>query len=348
MSKRIFKIDDVARLAGVSTMTVSRVLSDKGKVAAKTRERVLQSARDLGYTANPLARGLRGGRSNIAGLVVQDLSNPYFNEIVLGVSEAISGGGTDLLLYTSSNDPKREKQRVQSLSSGLADGMIIISPYGSRPTLELAERSRVPVVFVNYWGDTPDLPRVNAENYHGARAATEHLLALGHRRVALITGRPDIPTAPERPDGLERHRGYRDALMDAGVALDRRLVVPGGLHQPQGRDAGRELLNLAEPPTAIFAANDFCAFGVMEAVQEKGLRVPEDISVVGFDDIRQAAQVSPALTTVHHPLELMGKTAAKLLLELVAGVEPSERRVELPSELTYRSTTAPPRERDSG
>ena len=321
-------------------MTVSKALNGRDRISEETRARVLAAAHELGYVANAAARSLRGGRTNLLGLLVQDLSNQYFAEIVRGASEAIRERALDLVLYTSSNDPERERARVATLSSGVSDGLIIVAPHGSPGLLEQLQHSRVPVVLINAW-DVDDLPTVNPENRLGARAATEHLLTLGHRRIGFVTGRPDSPLSPERPDGLMRLHGYRDALAGAGLVFDETLLHPGGLHVPQGRAAGHALLALPEAPTAIFAANDFCAFGVIEAARERGLRVPEDLSVVGFDDVPMAAQVQPALTTVHHPLHDLGQRAATLLLDLLAGAAPA-RHVELPSRLVVRHSTGPP------
>ena len=335
-------LSDVARLAGVSSNTVSRVVHARGPISEATRQKVSKAIADLGYVANSAARSLRGGKTNVVGLVIQDLSNQYFAEIVHGASEAIRSGGFDLMLYTSSNDPVKERERVVTLSSGLSDGLLIVAPHGSRSSLDLAERSRVPVVLINYWNPSTQLARVNADNYLGARQATEYLLELGHRRIGFITGRPDHSSAPERPDGFERFRAFQDALEQEGVLLDRRLVVPGGLHQPQGRAAGHELLEVPDPPTAIFAANDFCAFGVIEAVRERGLRVPDDVSVIGFDDVPMASQVHPPLTTVRHPLHDLGQTAVQRLIQLIRGHTLEHPEVVLPSSLMIRGSSAPP------
>lgn len=321
-------------------MTVSKALNGRDRISEETRARVLAAASELGYVANAAARSLRGGRTDILGLLVQDLSNQYFAEIVRGASEAIRERGLDLVLYTSSNDPERERQRVATLSSGVSDGLIIVAPHGSPGLLDQLQHSRVPVVLINAW-NAGDVPTVNPENTLGARAATEHLLALGHRRIGFVTGRPDSPLSPERPDGVMRLTGYRQGLAAAGLPFDETLLHPGGLHLRQGREAGHALLDLPDPPTAIFAANDFCAFGVIEAAHERGLRVPEDLSVVGFDDVPLAAQVQPALTTVHHPLSDLGHQAATLLLDLLSD-SARERHIELPSRLVVRHSTAPP------
>jgi LacI family transcriptional regulator len=335
-------VHDVARAAGVSAGAVSQVMNGRGRISEATRARVLRAASDLGYVPNATARGLRVGRTNLLGLLVQDLSNPYFAEIVFGASATIGGFGHDLVLYTSSDDPERERDRVLALSSGVADGVIVVSAHGQAGTVRAAERSSVPMVMVNFWEPTSKLPRVNAENRVGARTATTHLLELGHERIAFLHGKPDATTHPPRPDGQERYRGYLEALEAAGVALDESLVLHSGLQQHHGWMSGRELLNRPDPPTAIFAANDFCAMGVIQAVKEHGWRVPGDVSVVGFDDIPLAARMHPSLTTVRHPLRPMGAMAVRLLFDLVNRRE-GVSQLELPSELVVRDSTAPPR-----
>ena len=338
--RKAVTVTDVARLAGVSAMTVSKALNGRDRISPETRARVLAAANELGYVANAAARSLRGGRTDILGLLVQDLSNQYFAEIVRGAGEAIRERGLDLALYTSSNDPERERRRVATLSSGVSDGLIIVAPHGSPGLLGQLQHGRVPAVMINAWG-LDDLPTVNPENLLAARAATEYLLDLGHRRVGFVTGRPDSPLSPERPDGVMRLEGYAQALAARGLPLEAELLHPGGLHIPQGREAGHALLSLPGAPTAIFAANDLCAFGVIEAARERGLRVPQDLSVVGFDDVPMAAQVRPALTTVHHPLRELGQRAVKLLLDLLSGAA-QRRQIELPSLLVVRDSTGPP------
>ena len=333
-------ISDVALRAGVSRITVSKALNNQGRISPETRARVLQAATDLGYVANTAARRLRGGRTNLLGVLVQDLGDQYFAEILRGVNDLVRERGLDLVLYTSSNDPGRERERIAALSTGVSDGLIVISPHGSPGLIEQLRLARVPIVLINAWG-LDGVSSVNPDNFFGARAATEHLIGLGHKRIGLIVARPDGSLEPG-PYSLMRQDGYCAALAAAGLPFDPRLVRSGGLGQPTGRAAGMELLSLPERPSAIFAGNDLSAFGVIEAARDCGLRVPDDLSVVGFDDIPMAGQVRPALTTVHQPLVELGRTAAHLLLELLAGATECTT-LELPSTLIVRDSTAPPR-----
>lgn len=334
MSNPPVKLSDVAEHAGVSVMTVSRALNGKPDVSEQARRKVMEAVGALGYVANRSARGLKGGRTNVLGMVVQDLSSQYFTEIVRGASEAANRQGRDLLLYTASYDPEHEQRHIAALSSGLSDGLLVVLPSTSQRYVRSLDNIRVPVVIINYRGVATHLPAVRADNYRGARAATEHLIRLGHRRIGFITGKA------QSGQSSERQRGYREALLNAGLAPDDALVRPGDWSQPRGFIAARELLDLPQVPSAIFAANDFTAFGAIEAVKDGGLRVPGDVSVIGFDDIPMAAGVHPPLTTVRHPLTDIGATAARLLLDLIEEREPVQRQIELPSELIVRQSTA--------
>lgn len=328
-------IADVARLAGVSTAVVSLTLNDRGRVAEVTRQRVKRAAEELGYVANFAARSLRGGRTNLLGVVVHDLTAQYFATIVHGANEAAIRGGRDLVLYTTSADQERERERVGALNSGLADGILIIAPRNSDDYLQTLERSRVPVVLVSPGGLATHLPSVGGDNYGGMRAATQHLIGWGHSRIGFIVGNPK--DEPSR----ERLRAYREGLHEASLPFDASLVIPGNFTVARGFSATEELLNLDDPPSAILAANDLSAFGVIEAVKSRGLRVPDDVSVVGFDDIPMAGQSYPPLTTVRHPLHDMGEQAVKRLLALIEGGTVGTEQLELPSELIVRASTGP-------
>ena len=337
MTDSFATLNDVARLAGVSRMTVSNALNNSGRVSDGTRQRVLKAAEELGYVANFAARSLKGGRTNVLGMVVSDVSSPYFAEIVRGASAGSRRDDRELLISASPADnPAREQARVSLLSGGLSGGLLIVLPRSPSDYLRTLEKSRVPVVLINHRHDDTHLPTVSAENYHGARAATRHLAELGHRRVAFISG------DPLSGQSLERLRGYRDALHEAGLPYAEDLVREGDFTQRRGFAATAELLDLPRPPTAIFTANDISAFGAIEAVKDRGLRVPDDVSVVGFDDIPTASQIHPALTTVRHPLYEIGEQAARLLVSLIEGRPVASRRLELQSALVVRDSTGPP------
>lgn len=333
---------DIAQRAGVSIMTASRALNGRSGVAESTRERVVGIARELGYVANVSARGLVGGRMNILGMVVPDLATQYTGEVVAGAGQAANDLGFDLLLYTTSSDLGRERERSVLLTNGLADGILAVLPQNPENILGALSKSGMPVVIVDHRGSSTNLPAIGVENYNGARLAVEHLVQLGHRRIGFLAGAAGVECSSERL------RGYREGLINAGLAFEDALVRPGEFRQPNGFRATTELLALERPPTAIFAANDLSAFGAIEAIKERGLRVPDDVSVIGFDDIPMASQIYPALTTVRQPLNQMGASAVNLLVSMISGLNPVSKRVSLPTELIVRASTGPvPRKRAS-
>jgi LacI family transcriptional regulator len=322
-------LKDLARLAKVSTVTVSNVLNQRPNVSQETRVRVMEAVQRTGYTANLAARGLAGGRTNILGVVVPDLSTQYLGEIVRGVSAEVRSAGMEMLISTALNT-KSERTQLELLHN-ITDGLILILPHTDDDEIQSLEQEGVPIVMVDHRGSTIKLPAVDVDNYTGSRQATEYLLGLNHSRIGFIAGLYAASSA--------RLRGYKEALLNAGVPFDKTLVVQGNFLQPSGFAAMTKLLELSKPPTAIFAANDLTAFGAMEAIKEHGLRVPDDISVVGFDDIPMASQVYPPLTTVRQPLAEMGVAAVRMMIAKLRGVEPPSKRITLPTELVVRATT---------
>ena len=328
-------IFDVAREADVSYSTVSRVINNKG-VSADKRERVLRAMAELGYVANLQARSLAGGKSNIIGLLVHSLTVEYFGEIARGVDEALSEVQYDLMLYTTHRRKGRESAYVTRLTRNLVDGLLLVLPRNAEAYLETLRLRRFPYVLVDHQGIGSDVPSVGATNWQGGYDGTRYLINLGHRRIGFVTGDMTLGCA------RDRLAGYQQALRDAGLPLDPALVREGDFLQPQGFTCGNELFDLALPPTAIFASNDVSAFGVMEAVRNRGLRIPDDVSIVGFDDIPQAAQVHPSLTTVRQPLAEMGRAAVELLFTYIHEADAAVKRIELPTALIVRQSCQPP------
>lgn len=328
-------IVDVARAAGVSVSTVSRVLNNKPDVAADTRETVLAAIQRLGYVANPSARRLAGGRTGIIGLIVPDITTAYTVEIVRGVGEAVNEAGYDLVLYTvvqRHEGAERERTWLSMLSRGLVDGLVLVLPRSMADELLALSNRGLPIVLIDHRGIDTNLPSVCATNVEGALEATRYLLSLGHQRIGFITG-----TLQYRA-GSDRLAGYRLALAQAGIAFDPTLVVEGDFSRQRGYEGALALMRQPDPPTAIFASNDVSAFGALDALRDLGLRVPEDVSLVGFDDIPAAAEVRPSLTTVHQPLVDMGRHGAQLILALLNGQMDAPQRIELPTRLIVRSS----------
>jgi LacI family transcriptional regulator len=329
-------IFDVAAEAGVSYSTVSRVVNDHPYIKPETRQRVEAAMQKLGYVANLRARSLAGGTSNIVGLLVYDLESSYITQVVRGVDAEVSGLEYDTMLCTTHQRVGREATYVAQLSVGVVDGLIILLPADLEEYIDQLRGQDFPYVLIDYDGD-PQSNVIKVTNRRGAREATDHLIELGHGRIGFITGA--MVTASAR----ERLAGYQEAIAAAGIALDEGLVVPGDFLEETGYDATKRLLALPDPPTAIFASSDTSAFGVMRALEEEGLSVPDDVALIGFDDIPEASYVNPGLTTVRQPMIDMGRMAARLLIDTIDDRDRPPVVKELPTELVVRASTAPPR-----
>ena len=307
--KRAVTIQNVAKAAGVSVSTVSRVLNGKVDVASDTQDRIRSVIDSLGYTSNLAARSMRSLKKNLIGLVVPDIGL-YSVEIMRGVNQAIAESKFDLLVYTTGDAHKNgailhEQHYVSLLSNSITDGVIIVAS----ATAEFI--ADAPIVAVDPHIINPNYPSVQGMNYHGALEVMEYLIGLGHRRIGFISGQPDIGSAQRRL------KGYRDALTNAGIELDEKLITNGDFTQKTAYKCAHQLLALDNPPTAIFAANDQSAIGVYQAAEEVGKSVPNDLSVVGFDNISEAKHLG--LTTVDQFLSEMGYVAVQMLIKIING-----------------------------
>lgn len=328
-------IRDVAARAGVSVATVSKVINQRYGVAADTFARVRAVIDELGYEASLVAQSLRNHKTNVIGILVADLE-PFSTELLKGAADAIRGTGFELVVYSAggrTGDPEGwERRYLSRLSGTLVDGAVLVTP-----AAELEGLPGTPVVAVDPHTGRSPLPAIVSDNLRGAQLATEHLLTLGHRRIALLAGRPDLQSAQLR------ETGYRRALAAAGVEVDETLVVAGDYDGELAGASARELLTRPDRPTAVFAANDTSALATLDAASALGLRVPDDVSVVGFDNIPESALCTPPLTTVQQPIREMGHRAITVLIGLING-EPEEREpVVLDTELVVRSSSAAPR-----
>jgi DNA-binding LacI/PurR family transcriptional regulator len=316
-------IKDIAREADVSHSTVSRALADSPLVNATTKARIKQLASEMGYAPDARARSLVMGKTQTIGLVVTTIDDPFVAKVVQAIETTARDHGYNVLLATSSAEPERELAAVEMLQSSRVDGVIVTSSRVGALYQEQFERLAVPVVLLNSHRTDPGpyTFSVNVDNRHGAYLATDHLIQLGHRRIAYVTG------AANHSDDLERQAGYRQALREAGIAHDPGLVVPGTGRAGAGQRALEVLHKLPDPPSAVFCYNDMTAIGVLRAARRLGLLVPGDLSVVGFDDIPFAALVNPALTTVSQPKATMGREAMQMALDLMAGEQEPPREV---------------------
>ena len=329
-------IYEVARQAGVSVATVSRVLNGKGPVRTETRQRVLDAVAALDYVPHSAARSLSTRRTMSIGVLLPDMHGAFFSELVRGIDLAARAAGYHLLVSGSHSDQAETAAVLQALH-GRVDGLILMTPaLRGGSSLRASLPRRVPVVLLNDHGNGDGHDTLRIDNRHGARLAVEHLLALGHRAVAFIAGPPD------NADALERLRGYREALRAHGIAAPTRLELAGDFAEESGMRAGERIARLDPRPTAVFAANDAMAIGCLAALREHGLNVPKDVSLVGFDDIPIARYLTPALTTVQVPIAELGRQAVRRLLHRIerpAG-GPTDHAVIAPA-LAIRASAIP-------
>jgi LacI family transcriptional regulator len=337
-------IYDVAREAGVSDATVSRVFNNKDSVREATRERVLAAAKKLGYVANLQARSLAGGKLNVIGLLIPGLDNGYLVEIVRGVDQELARSRYELMIHTTHQRGNNEGSYLQYVANGLTAGILLVVPLLSSDFLRALEEIGYPYVLIDEIDDSGRSSSVSSTNWQGAYDATEYLIRLGHQRIGFITGIQQLHSSRERLDG------FTHAMRDARLEIDENLIATGNFEKNSGYEAARQLLSLEERPTAIFASNDVMALGAMDAIREAGLSIPEDISVIGFDDIPETLISYPKLTTVHQPLEKMGQVGVKLLLDQIENLERLPRRMTLATQLIIRDSCQPPKnsEREGG
>lgn len=324
----------MAERAGVSVATVSHVINDTRPVSDELRQRVLVAMDELDYQPNALARSLRRQRTSTLGLIIPDTNNPYFAEVARGIEQVAFERDFTVVLCHSDYSPERELQYVDVLRAERAAGALWIPATENSEAAQRLIEYGTPLVILDRRVPDVQCPSVLADNFRGGYVATEHLITLGHRRIGCIA----------RPVGLshsqDRILGYQAALRDYGLPVDEALIAPGGFRLENGRQATFFLLDLEPPPTAIFGYNDIMAIGALRAAHERGLHVPQDFSVVGFDDIPQAAFTCPALTTVSQPKLDMGRRGAELLLDLIAGKTPSlEADAPLEVQLIVREST---------
>jgi LacI family transcriptional regulator len=322
-------IGDVAAAAGVSVATVSKVINDRYGVAEGTSERVRQVIEQLGYQSSLVAQSLRSRRTNVIGVLVADIES-FSAELLKGAARAIRGTGYELVVFSGLQRGEDrvgwEKRYLSRIGGTLTDGAILVTP----SSVDVAFGA--PVVAVDHNIASSSLPTVDSDNLRGAIDATEYLLGLGHTRIAFLAGRQDLESAHLR------ERGYRQALNAAGVDVDPELIRIGGYEAETAAGPARELLELADRPTAVFAANDATAIQTIAVAKELGLRVPDDLSVIGFDNIPESALTEPPLTTVEQSIQEMGADAVRLLLRLIAGESVPATRILLPTRLVERGS----------
>lgn len=328
-------IKDIAKKANLSPSTVSRALNDNPVINEETRERVKKIAEEMGYERNELARGLVKGGIGAIGLIIPDITNPFFAEVARGVEDAANKRGYGVILCNTDEDPNKERGYKKLLQRKRVNGLILTSVTVDDPYMNLTESpTHLPLVLVSrIWKET-DISYIAVDDYKGAKMAVEYLISLGHRRIGFIGGPKNISPSQDRM------RGYKEALEEHNIPLQTEITSYADFTREAGRRVMKRYLKLSDPPTAIFAANDMIALGAIEAIEEEGLLVPDDISVIGYDDISYASLPRIMLTTVAQPMYDMGFMAAEYILDVVEGKRKEKLQKILRPKLVVRKTCA--------
>lgn len=330
-------LKDIAQRTGFSVSTISRVLHDsskKYKISDRTRQQIRKTAEDLGYRPNTLARGLRLQRTNEIGIVVPDISNPFFSAFIKGFATELRRVGYNFIVYESDETIALERASIKSLLEKRADGLIVASVGQDFSHLRKIAEAGVPLVTVDRCFEALDVDSVSVDNVKGTMLAVNHLVAEGHTRIAFIQGLPGTYANETRLEG------YRRALAQAGVSIDERLIVGDDFRSMNGYLETKLLLKMDPPPTAIFTAGDLIALGALEACREGGARIPGDISLVTFDDPVFASYLSPALTAVEQPISKMAEMAVAMLYRRIRNPNEERRHVLLEPKLNVRNSVA--------
>ena len=327
-------ITDVAKKAGVSVATVSYVVNGTRNVAPETEKRVRRAMEDLEYHPNAAAQSLRTRSTHVVGLVISDISNPFFATLVRGAEDCARQNGYSVLICNTSEKMEDELVYLQLLSRRRIDGMLL-APTGKNDEMirRLIERG-MHIVFIDRKPDSINAPSVLSENEEGAYQATSHLISLGHTRIGIVVGLPAVSTT------TERLRGYEHALSEAGIVLDSALVTYGGSQIESAERACKELFDLDDRPTAVFAGNNLMTIGVMKQLRKLGIRCPQDVSVVGFDDFEWATCFEPTLTMVAQDPYRIGFTAVEQLFEVLSGERLHTTDTRIPTHLKVRGSTS--------
>jgi LacI family transcriptional regulator, galactose operon repressor len=327
-------IYDVARLAQVSTATVSRALNGTGQIAPGTRKAIDDAVEQLGYRPNTIARSLVTKSTQTIAFLLPDITNPFYASLVSGIQQLALKRDHTMLLCTTEGDPEREEQYLRLLRAKQVDGALVDGLVLPPDRIARFVEDGFPIVCLDRDIASASVPLVQVDNRRGARLATEHLLSLGHTRIAHVSGSLDLRISQQRV------AGYRKALTSAGITPDPRLVAAGDFTEAGGYQATRTLLEAEVELTAVFAANDLSALGALHAITESGRRVPEDVSLVGFDDVPLAAFTSPPLTTIHQPAVEIAERATEILIDLTHGRQVPKLRYLLEPKLVVRASTA--------
>lgn len=325
-------IRDVARLAGVSVATVSRALSNPEKVSNESLEKVHSAIAQVGYRPNMLARNFRSARAYAVVVLVPDIANPFYSLFIRALEDRAQQKGYAVLLGDTRGTPEREMDYIRRVETRLADGIVQL-----RPSSEKSQNNIPPdIPCVNACGcEYTTGPAIRIDNRAAAKTMVNYLISLGHKRIGVISGLKDNPHA------IDRLEGYKEAIAEAGIPFEKDLIAEGDFTMWSGLNAAFQFCNMKVRPTAVFSMNDEMAIGAMQTLKNQGIRIPEDMSVTGFDDIAYSKYSDPSLTTISQPAEEMGKMAMDMLLKVIEGEPLSQRECVLPTEFIIRKSTGP-------
>jgi len=325
-------IKDVANLAGVHPSTVSRVINGDSRISEKTKNKVLLIIKKLGYTPNAIARGLKTKRTYTLGMLIPDITNPFFAEIARGAEDTANVNGFNIILCNTDDKLKKERTYLDILKEKRVDGLILGTAHTKDKSILELEKNNFPYILVSRNIEGLDKNCIIVDDVAGGIMATEYLIKLGYRKIAHITGPLRVRSA------INRLKGYKFALKKHQIEYNEELVEEGDFRIKGGYQAMKKFLELPESPTAIFAANDLMALGAIQAIQKKKYHIPKDFCIIGFDDIRSASFVYPPLTTIRQPMLEMGALAVKMLLRIIEEGEFNQRKIVLKSKLIIRES----------
>jgi LacI family transcriptional regulator len=329
-------IKDIAREAGVSTATVSHVINITRFVGEERRQRVLKAIRDLRYRPNAIARSLVKQRTHTIGVLISDILNPFYTAIVRGIEDVTSRSGYNVILCNTDEDPEKERLYIRVLMEKRIDGLILSSAFQEGPHPLQDQFDEIPLVCVVRKIPGLQTDAVAGDNVGGAFKATEHLIGLGHRRIGLVCGPSGVSS------GGDRLKGTLKALRDHGIPVDARLIRMGDFKPESGYRLTREILDVDDPPTALFVTNNQMTLGALRALEERGIRVPQGLSLVSMDDMEWSPFLDPPMTTVEHSPYGMGKKSGEMVLQRIGERDRKPRRIIFPSNLVIRKSTGPP------
>jgi len=330
-------ISEVAKLAGVSRATVSKVFNNDEKISKKTRDKVLEIAKKLNYQPSAIARSLRNKKSKAIGLMLPNITNPFFPQVVRGVEEVALENNYVVIFCSFEEQFQKESQYFQLLDNRWIDGIIFSGVTGDKEEKEYIQNIQkrgIPIVFIDRGIEGHFSNLVAIDNEEATFKGTRYLLELGHKRIGFVNGPGEVKLFAKRLEG------YKRALQESGLEFDKDLVVEGKQNPGVAEQAVKQFLSQKKPPTAIFATSDLVAIALLREVQNRGLGVPEDISIMGFDNVPLASLTSPSLTTVAQPIYKMGVEATKLLIDHIEKKETTKRKIILDTELVIRESTA--------